>query len=88
MKVSDLIRDIEAFCSASGVSVSGFGESALNDRGFVGRLRNNGDCLIGTAERVRKFMAANWPDGSDMPVSLVPYRADDVLSANEEKGAA
>ena len=52
-----LLDDIERFILTTGVPASTFGEMAVNDRGFVGRLRRGGDVRLETADRVREFMA-------------------------------
>ena len=59
-----LLEDIESFIVATGVPASTFGEMAVNDRGFVGRLRRGGDVRLETADRVRAFMAAYSPRGN------------------------
>lgn len=38
------------------MSATRFGETIMNDRRFVARLRNGGDVTLGTADRVRRFM--------------------------------
>lgn len=51
-----LLAEIEAFLRGSGMSATRFGETIMNDRRFVARLRNGGDVTLGTADRVRRFM--------------------------------
>lgn len=57
--------EIEAFLKRVGMSPSEFGLRAMNDAKFVGRIREGSDVLMGTASRVRKFMAEYRP--SDFP---------------------
>lgn len=57
-----LLTDIEAFCKTHGMSVWDFGEKALNDRPFVGQLRNNRRVWPETEAKVRAFMDAYRPE--------------------------
>lgn len=56
-----LLSEIEAFLERSGLSPSRFGFEALNDRGFMNRLRAGADVTLGTAERLRAFMSGYEP---------------------------
>jgi hypothetical protein len=58
-----LLNDIKAFCEAHGVSISKFGELALNDKGFVHDLEKRGRRIWPETEAsVRRFMATYRPD--------------------------
>lgn len=51
-----LLNDIQAFLSASDMPPTRFGELALNDKGFVIRLRKGRRVWPETEEKVRAFM--------------------------------
>lgn len=55
------LSEIEAFLAHTGMTVSEFGERAMNDRKFVGRLRAGGNVRLDTADRVRRFMTEYRP---------------------------
>jgi hypothetical protein len=56
-----LLADIDAFLTKADMLPSKLGRSALNDPGFVDRLRSGADCTTGTADKLRAFMAAWKP---------------------------
>lgn len=55
------LAEIEAFIAHTGMTVSEFGERAMNDRKFVGRIRAGGNVRLDTADRVRRFMTEYRP---------------------------
>lgn len=57
-----LICDIERHAAESGYAVSTICREAVNDGGFVRRLRDGGQCLPATAARVRRWLAENPPE--------------------------
>lgn len=57
-----LLDDIKAFCAAHGVSITRFGELALNDKGFVHQLEKGRRVWPETEATVRRFMATYRPD--------------------------
>ncbi len=60
--MDDLLTQIETFCADHGLSVWDFGEQALNDRPFVGQLRNGRRVWPETADKARKWMASYRAD--------------------------
>lgn len=54
--MSNLLADIETFCTAQEMAESQFGLLALNDKNFVSDLRDGRDIRFSTSERVRQFM--------------------------------
>jgi hypothetical protein len=54
--MDSLLTDIEAFCRKHGMAESQFGVLALNDKNFVGQVRNGRDLRISTVDRVLSFM--------------------------------
>ena len=61
----DLLLEIEAFLTRSGMSATAFGAKALNDPPFVQQLREGRDPKLSTAERVRAFMRDWRPDAPE-----------------------
>lgn len=57
-----LIKDIEAFCEAAGITGSTFGTYAARDGKFYARIVGSGQCLPSTEARLRKYMAENPPE--------------------------
>lgn len=51
-----LLAEVEAFLKRESIAPSQFGQDAVNDRSFVGRLRRGADVRLETADRVRAFM--------------------------------
>jgi hypothetical protein len=51
-----LLQQIDAFLAASGMKATTFGRKAVNDWGFIDRLRAGGRCWPETEERVRSFI--------------------------------
>lgn len=51
-----LIRKIDRWIAANKISPSEFGLMALNDTGFVKRLRDGKDVRLKTVERIETFM--------------------------------
>jgi hypothetical protein len=63
----DLLSDINLFCETHGLSISRFGELALNDKGFVHQLGNEAKprrIWPETEAKVRRFMATYRPDAA------------------------
>jgi hypothetical protein len=54
-----LIDEIEVFCRRYGIAESTFGNRAVNDGKFVGRLRNGGRVTTNTMEKARAYMASH-----------------------------
>lgn len=52
-----LLADIEAFLTRTGMDPSRFGRDAMNDPAFVPRLRDGADVRARTVDRIRKFMS-------------------------------
>lgn len=55
----DFICEAERYCAARGIRLSTLGAYAVGDKTLFTRLRNNGNCLPPTMERVRRYMAEN-----------------------------
>ncbi len=53
-----LLREIEAFLAATGVTATKFGLAAVNDGHLVANLRKGSGVTLKTADRVRAFMRA------------------------------
>lgn len=60
--MEELLSEIDAFCKAHNLSKWDFGELAMNDRPFVGQLEKGRDVRLGTAKRIRDFMAGYAPE--------------------------
>jgi hypothetical protein len=60
--MSNILSDIEAFCATHQMPVTRFGELAMNDKPFVGRVRDGRRLWPETEARVRRFMATYRPD--------------------------
>lgn len=54
----ELLAEIERFCAARGMSVTGFGIRALGDPRFVHDLRQGRECRRRTIDAVQRFLAA------------------------------
>lgn len=73
--MTDILSEIQAFCERQSITPARFGELAMNDRGFVTRLRNGRDLKLSTAERLRRFMIEYQSE--DTPEALqAPTQAD------------
>lgn len=59
--MDDLLFEIDAYCEAIGIKPTTLGRYAVNDGGFVARIRAGGQCLPRTAQKVRAYMLANPP---------------------------
>ena len=56
--VSELLAEIERFCSDAEISESAFSRRAANDGKFVRRLRDGADVNVGTVERTYAYIAS------------------------------
>lgn len=65
MSMDKLVSDIDDYCAKKPMSATAFGRNAMNDPGFVHRIRSGGECLPRTVERVRSFMLANPPENEE-----------------------
>lgn len=73
--MEQLIKEIEAFAALRGVKPGTVLQWA---GGFGGKVWGNwvagkASCTLPMADRIRRYMAANWPEGHAMPAHLVPY---------------
>lgn len=50
------LDEIEAFLARTGMPARKLGHEAVNDRGFVSRLRQGRSPMLTTAEKVREYM--------------------------------
>jgi len=57
--ISQLLREIDAFLAARGMSESRFGIEVMGDKHFCRELRKGRDCQASTIDRVRQFIEAN-----------------------------
>lgn len=57
MMRDEFLTEIDQFLSRHGISGAKLGLLAVNDSGFLSRLRNGKDVRLSTVERVREFMA-------------------------------
>lgn len=66
-----LLQEIDAFLSQTGMTKSVFGTLAANDDKFVERVRGGSGFTVRTLDRVRKFMREYRPpvpkDGKSRP---------------------
>ena len=58
----ELLKEIEAFIERTRMPQTTFGRLALNDLGFVRRLRNGADVNTATADKLREFMRTHKSD--------------------------
>ena len=56
-----LLPEIEKFCATHEMTDGQFGILALNDKNFVGDLREGRDVRMSTASKVRDFMLTYRP---------------------------
>lgn len=59
-----LLREIETFLRTTGMKESAFGHKTNKDGKLLDRLREGGTVTLETAERIRKFIADNQPEGN------------------------
>lgn len=69
-----LLQMADAFRAAAGIER----ETTLSSRIFddskrLTRLRGDGDITVGSFTMAMTYMAANWPEGHDLPPGLIPY---------------
>jgi hypothetical protein len=57
-----LLKEIRAFCRASGMAESTFGQKAVHDWKLAERLESGGSVTLKTAERIRKFISNTAAD--------------------------
>lgn len=55
--LAELLGEIDAFLTASGMSESKFGVEVMGDKHFIRELRKGRDCQASTIDRVREFIA-------------------------------
>lgn len=88
----DLLTSIERFLADTGMSASYFGEKAVRNSKVVARLRNGRPIQVGTANRLRAFMAAEMAtrkaaarrllrrDDGQRPLTAAPSDFTDFVS--------
>ena len=62
-----LAAEVDEFQRVAAMPPSSFGRAACGDWRFIKRLRRGDDFRISTVERVRAFIAANWPADAETP---------------------
>ena len=75
--MEQLIKEIEAFAALRGVKPGTVLQWA---GGFGGKVWGNwvagtASCTLPMADRIRRYMASNWPEGHEVPAHLLPYAA-------------
>lgn len=73
--MEQLIKEIEAFAALRGVKPGTVLQWA---GGFGGKVWGNwvsgkASCTLPMADRIRRYMAAHWPEGHALPPHLVLY---------------
>jgi hypothetical protein len=56
-----LLAEIRAFCAATGMAETTFGQKAVHEWTLVQRLAEGRSIELKTVDRVRKFIAENTP---------------------------
>jgi hypothetical protein len=56
-EAQSFLVEIEKFLVRTGMTPAAFGKRTANDGKFVDRLRRGGQVTLGTAERIREFIA-------------------------------
>ena len=56
MDTQNLLKDIEAFCEATGTAPSTFGQQAINDGKFIPQLKGGRRVWPETEQKVRAFI--------------------------------
>lgn len=72
-----LITDIDAFCEAHSIAPTTFGLLALNDKAFVGQIKNGRQVLPKTEDRVRDFMEG-YHAPTDSPAAVQASARNDA----------
>ena len=75
-----LLADCEAFLERSGMKPYRLGKEALNDAGFMARLRAGSDVTLGTAETIRRFMAEYRPPNPTRAARAARVRASEAAA--------
>jgi hypothetical protein len=57
MSTDDLLTRIQAHCDRTGINLTEFGKQAMNDTGFVSKLKNGRNITLKTLRRVERFMS-------------------------------
>lgn len=83
-----LLQMADAFRAAAGIER----ETTLSSRIFddskrLTNLRGAGDITIGSFTRAMAYMAANWPEGQDLPPALTPYLPRPDVATDGEAAA-
>lgn len=73
--MEQLIKEIELFADLRGVKP---GTVLRRAGGFGGKVwakwvAGESACTLPMADRIRRYMASNWPEGHPIPAHLVPY---------------
>lgn len=58
---ADILKRIEAFCSAQEMSLTGFGRASIGDGNLVSNLKADRSLTLKTAARVVRFMETYRP---------------------------
>lgn len=58
-----LLREIRAFCKATDMAETTFGQKAVHEWTLVERLEAGRSIELKTVDRIRKFISENQPDG-------------------------
>lgn len=61
---TEILLRIEAYCRATGLSVTRFGEQAVGDRTLVRRLRDGRSITVHTLDKIENFMRPNLREPS------------------------
>lgn len=70
---SELNMEITTFVNVTGGLVTVISKVATGDPSFIRRFLLGANATIATVETLRRYMAAHWPDGHEMPWTLTPY---------------
>lgn len=65
-----------AYCAATGVSVSALGEKVSDNHKLFRRLLNGADCTYRNAEQASVWFAENWPADVPWPEGVPAERAE------------
>ena len=61
-EITDILDQIEAYCTARGIKHSTFGQAVLKDRNMVERLKSGEQAIRSKIEKIQTYIADNPPD--------------------------
>ena len=84
LEIAQLLAVADRYGALTGLPETTVSHRLFADTKRLGQMRNGGEITVGRFNGAMRWLAENWPDGSDLPDNLAAYRSPAPETPNED----